>query len=436
MKKIRLLKKKPSKVTLCVALICGSVAAYADDSTYDPRAVAMGGTGVTTSNSRNAAFQNPAMLASTPRDSVAFEFPIISLRLQDENNLHSDVSTLKSNTNALSSAINAFQANPSQITAATAASAITNFNNSLAQASNKSLMGDIFAGAMLGIPGKNFAFSLFVDERVEAGALFAYATADQSTLSNISSALNTCAANQASCTSAAATVNGLAPNGTVNNLQSQLLVRGVRFRDVGITAAHHFDFLGGLDMGVTPKVSQLTTYDYAVNAQSTSLSLNQGEKGYSSYNMDVGVSKTFKAADMFKTSDKNEVKVGMVVKNMMSRSFTTILGNTISVKPQATVGASYLTDLTTTGIDLDVITNQPVVSGFSKESQYLRFGSEFDAWRWAQLRVGYRHDLKGNYPNLPSVGLGLSPFGLHVDLSVAYASQQEAVFSMQTGLNF
>ncbi len=131
MLKTGLLKKRPGKVILFVALICSSTAVYADDSTYDPRAVAMGGTGVTTSNTRNAAFQNPAMLASTPRDSVAFEFPIISLRLQDENNLHSDVSTLKSNTSALSFAIRAFQAGSSQFTAATAAVAVTNFSNSL-----------------------------------------------------------------------------------------------------------------------------------------------------------------------------------------------------------------------------------------------------------------------------------------------------------------
>jgi hypothetical protein len=63
-------------------------------------------------------------------------------------------------------------------------------------------------------------------------------------------------------------------------------------------------------------------------------------------------------------------------------------------------------------------------------------GAEFDAWRWAQLRVGYRYDIKRNYPGLPSVGLGLSPFGIHIEVSAAYANGKEAALSLQTGFRF
>jgi hypothetical protein len=421
------MKKRIATVAFILAS-SASFVVYADDNTYDPRALAMGGTGVTTSNTRNAAFQNPSMLASTPRDSFAWEIPIIAVRLQDQNKLYSDINQLKTDGNNLSTTLQAFNATPNAANATAAANALKNFNNSLTPVSNKSLMADLFLGTMLGIPGKTFAFSLYVDARAEVGAMFNYATADQTTINTLATNLTNCAGGiAASCTAAQAAQT----NGQINNLQSQLLVRGVTIKELGISAAHHFEGLGGLDIGITPKMMQLVTYDYALLAQQTNtITLNQGKQSYSAFNMDVGGTKSFK------TGGDNEIKTGMVIKNMLSRSFTTVLGNSINIKPQATVGASYLTKLTTTGIDLDVISNKPVISGFSKESQYLRLGAEFDAWRWAQLRIGYRHDLKGNYPGLPSVGLGLSPFGIHIDISAAYASNKEAAVSLQTGFNF
>ncbi|MGB7650108.1 MAG: hypothetical protein WBL62_02780 [Gallionella sp.] len=121
---------------------------------------------------------------------------------------------------------------------------------------------------------------------------------------------------------------------------------------------------------------------------------------------------------------------------MIPSSGTTALGNRIEAKPLATVGVSYETAKTSSGIDLDLTPNKALMTGFNKDAQYLRLGAEFDAWRWAQIRIGYRHDIKGNYPGLPSIGLGLSPFGIHADLSFAAASKKEAAISLQTGFRF
>ena len=432
------MKKRMAAIAFTSALIWATSASitYADDNTYDPRALAMGGTGVTTSNTRNAAFQNPSMLASTSRDSFAWEIPIITVRLQDQNNLRSAIDQLKIDADNLTATLQAFNTNPtsSNSTNATAAAiAVDKFNTSLTPVSNKTLMADLFAGTMLGIPSKKFAFSLYVDERAEVGALFSYAAADQTTLNNLATYLRDCAGgNNASCLSAYNANNDGNPNnnGKIKNLQSQLLVRGVTIKELGITVAHHFEGMG-VELGITPKTMQLATYDYALKAQQTNnITLDQGKQSYSAFNMDAGVTKSFQAGSV------DEIKTGLVVKNMLSKSFTTARNNSINIKPQVAVGVSYLTKLTTTGIDLDIIPNQPVIDGFSKASQYLRFGAEFDAWRWAQIRIGYRHDLKGNYAGLPSVGLGLSPFGIHLDISAARAGDKEAAVSVQAGFNF
>jgi hypothetical protein len=157
-------------ITFASALIWTAIPAltYADDNTYDPRALAMGGTGVTTSNTRNAAFQNPSMLAALPRDSFAWELPIVTVRLQDQNNLRSAIDQLKIDANNLTAALQTFNANPTSLNAANATAAanlVNKFNNSLIPVSNKTLMADIFAGTMLGVPSKKFAFSLYLDNK-------------------------------------------------------------------------------------------------------------------------------------------------------------------------------------------------------------------------------------------------------------------------------
>lgn len=415
---------KIAMVTLSLA--CAS--AYAQDNTFDPRALAMGGTGVTNSDNSNAVFHNAAMLASSKHDdSFVLELPIVAVRLIDPNNLQNDTSLLSTNSTNLTNALNTFNASQTPANATAAGAALTAFNGSLTTINHKTLSGNALVGTVLSIPSRQNAFSLYVDMRAEVGAQFNYAAGDQATITTLGQNLTLCGGgNAAACNTATAT----APGGKVAGLQSQILVRGVVAKDIGIAAARHFDNFYDLDIGIVPKFTQYTTYDYAAGAQNNAkVSLNQGQKNDSAFSMDAGVAKTYQHG-------ADELKAGMAIKNIIPSSFTTVLGNRIEVKPQATLGVSYLTKLTSSGIDLDIIPNKAMMTGFNKDSQYLRLGAEFDAWRWAQIRIGYRHDIKGNYPGLPSIGLGLSPFGIHFDLSVAAASKQEMAASLQTGFRF
>jgi hypothetical protein len=427
-----------------------SASAFAQDQTYDTRSIAMGGTGVATSNTRNAAFLNPAMLASKVDDRFAWEFPIISVRLLDQYNLQSDANTLKDAGNNLTAALQNFQnalqsaqINPTtgnilaaQTSAASAGTALSSFNSSLNTVNGKALTGGVFVGTMLGIPSKKFSFALTLDARVELGAQFNYAASDSITVGNLAKDLTNCgnAATSTAVTTCQTAANGVGAGGTVNNMNSKLVARGVIAKDVGITMAHHFDEWAGTDIGITPKFTQLRMFDVAASAQQNNgISTNNGANSENSatvFNFDLGASKTFPM------KNDSEVKAGFVIKDALSRSVQTVLGNNIDIKPRATVGVGYLTKLTTTGIDLDVVSNKPMIAGFGTDSQFMRLGAEFDAWKWAQIRVGYRHDLKGNYKGLSSIGLGLSPFGLHIDLSYATAGDTEKAAAIQLGLNF
>ncbi|EFB2293544.1 conjugal transfer protein TraF, partial [Escherichia coli] len=45
-------------------------------------------------------------------------------------------------------------------------------------------------------------------------------------------------------------------------------------------------------------------------------------------------------------------------------------------------------------------------------------GAEFNAWKWAQLRTGYRQNLVSNNGSAFTAGIGLSPFDvIHIDVA-------------------
>jgi len=59
-------------------------------------------------------------------------------------------------------------------------------------------------------------------------------------------------------------------------------------------------------------------------------------------------------------------------------------------------------------------------SGFASDEkrQYAGVGAELNAWSWAQLRAGYRADMRNNDNNVVTAGISISPFDVvHLDLT-------------------
>ena len=90
----------------------------------------------------------------------------------------------------------------------------------------------------------------------------------------------------------------------------------------------------------------------------------------------------------------------------------------MKLKAQARVGVSHSNDWSTVALDVDLTTNDP--AGFEDSSKYVALGAELNAWGWAQLRLGYRADVKNSNRSVASVGVGISPFGVvHIDLAAS-----------------
>ncbi|STK06534.1 putative plasmid transfer protein [Escherichia coli] len=111
---------------------------------------------------------------------------------------------------------------------------------------------------------------------------------------------------------------------------------------------------------------------------------------------------------------------GLVAQNLIPRSIETKevhgVTETFRIRPQVTTGVSWHNDMFTTALDVDLTP----ASGFTSDSkrQFAAVGAEFNAWKWAQLRTGYRQNLVSNNGSAFTAGIGLSPFDvIHIDVA-------------------
>jgi len=385
---------------------------------YDPRSMAMGGTGVASGTSANAAFFNPALLSTANKDEdFSIELPIVSIRVADQDEFIDRLDTFQSSNSIdnFSNAINTFNAavTPAQVLAAK--DLVVSTGNilipGLRTLSNRDLQMEVMAGAVVGIPGKKFAASVFVVSRAMGGMAL---DITQNDLGRVQTILDQLAA------------NNLSPiTDPTTTMTSAALGRGAVISEVGIALAKELEFLGGVGVGMTPKFQKVDTFDYALNIETADITLDEGKKSYNSVNFDVGLGKDF----------KNNWKAGAVIKNLLPKSYATALGNKLETKPQVRVGATHQTSWSVVSIDLDLLENDPIAKGFDTPTQYAGIGVELDAFDLFQVRLGYRHNLSDSDTSVATAGLGFSPFGVHIDVGVM-GNSKEVALGVQTGFRF
>lgn len=215
--------------------------------------------------------------------------------------------------------------------------------------------------------------------------------------------------------------------GEDGDIDSTASLRGFAVSEVGLTLAHRFDVLGGLNAGITLKSQDVETFDYEARVDDADLDdadADDFRTSESDFNADIGVS----------TGLGESWHVGATVRNVIPRTYDTALDNEIEIDPQVRAGIGYDADWFRVGADADLTSNDPV--GFEDETQFLSIGGELDAFGWAQLRAGYRSNLQGSGRDTASLGLGLSPFRVvRLNLGAA-ASDNEVGASFQLGLTF
>jgi hypothetical protein len=433
---MQMLNARSSAVVL--ALLCAPGAALATPfGLFDARAMAMGGTGVSAGSTSSAPYFNPALLSVARRKSATALEITAAARAHDPQDLIDDADRVESAFNGVEDALDAFNAAPAganpqtRAAAGQLAAALGPFRSEFNTVSNKSLQANAFASPLtISVPGKDLGWALFGAARADAGARFVGASSDDALLASYQAAAQQYA-NTGSPADLAALCAQFGGGGASCDLEepnfaSRIQVRGAVVREVGLSLSREFHGTStNWALGITPKYFKVSTFDYSVNPQDEEdIDADTGRKDYSGFNFDLGVAKDLGSG----------FRAGLVGKNMISRSYTTVLDNKIEMKPQYRLGLSHHSSWSTIAVDFDLNKSTPIA--FEQEAQFVGLGFEFDIWNFVQLRIGYRGDLTGNYDGIPSVGFGLSLAWLHLDAAVARRGNDEVMGAVQLGLRF
>ncbi len=424
---------------------------------FDPRSMAMGGTGVASGTGANASFYNPALLAGK-NNRFHLELPVIGFNVADPDELIKDLDDFQDGNelNALDNAVTNFNLNPTSANAQAVVDSMSDVNDVVETFSNRALEGSLFGGGVVSFPTKNWGMAIHISGMAAGGAQLDYR--DAQTVSNLNGELTQLITLQDAVNNATTDAERLAAlqdlqdfannsqfvqydpvteTATITNVdpQSELQTRAIAIAEVGISFARNIEFsFGEVAVGVTPKYMEVSTIDYVANVRNAEFDLDTNKVDSTAFNLDVGIAKRY----------GNGVTTGLVVKNLIPQSFetanTTGMGD-IELKPQARLGVAHAATWnsvlsSTVALDLDVTENEPV--GFDQKTRYLGVGAELDIYQTAQLRMGYKKNLSdGSYADSVSAGLGLSPFGIHMDLAVSASPNLEQVAGgLQLGFRY
>lgn len=418
------------KLVLTIAVSLFSAQTFAASfGVFDPRSLAMGGTGVASGDASNASHYNPALLAATHEDDdFSLVLPTVTIGISDPNDLEDafDAYDTANYEIVLDNAIATYNASVDatalKANAAAVATASQNIKDGVNTLSNKSVVFNANAGVLLAIPSQSVAVSVYTAGRAVGGANLNISAADNALLQDYIDTL-ACIANPATvnladiiaCDSGATDVlndtdGTFNSTDTANTLTSTANIRGAVISEVGVSLASKFESLGGLSIGVTPKSITVDTFDSALGIETGNIDIDAGRKSYSDANLDVGLAMNI----------TENIKVGLVAKNIMSKEYKTILNNTVNLEPQYRAGVAYQNDWILLAADVDLTENEGF--GFENKSKNAAIGVEFDIFDTAQFRAGYSHNLSNETAaddGIASIGVGLSPFGVHIDLAVA-----------------
>lgn len=172
-------------IPVFVGILIGMLPALVNAATfgsYDPRSLAMGGTGVSQANIDHAAYYNPALLSVAQEDDdFSLLIPTIGIRAYDPENLWDALEAHQDGNyeTTLDDSVTEFQASPTLANAATVADNARQLRESYISVSDKELDFEIHAGVGMAIPSKGLGMAVTGSGRVMGGVVLNVSQADR-----------------------------------------------------------------------------------------------------------------------------------------------------------------------------------------------------------------------------------------------------------------
>ncbi|EEV6494763.1 conjugal transfer protein TraF [Escherichia coli] len=380
-----MMMKKHITRTLIASAVLFSFNSTAATSYFEARNDAMGGTGVASSHYGVAPLANPALLTkSGAKDDFSLLLPSVGAQLSDPGNIRDNADKISDDWKAFDRAVDS-QSGVTQA-AARLKARLQDFRHTHSDA-------QLGVSAVAALPGDTLAGALMLKSYGTVSVDGKVSDADLNYLESIASSGHSV---------------------DKDRLTSQAFARAALITDVGIALATELETAGQKwSLGFTPKFQRVDLFNYNVLVKNYDSSDFKGDRYHNTkngINADIGASMDL---------DDNWT-LGLVAQNLIPRSIETKEVNgiteTFRIRPQVTAGVSWHNDMFTTALDVDLTP----ASGFTSDSkrQFAAIGAEFNAWKWVQLRAGYRQNLASNDGSAFTAGVGVSPFDVvHFDLA-------------------
>jgi len=398
---MKLINRILSVVTLSVL----SHHAYAIPFAFEGRSLGMGGASVATADLATAPWANSAMLTNQ-RPSDDFSLLIgAGLFGRDNDDLLTDIDNFQAADERRQAAINAGDVQG-------AIDATLDMSNVISGIGGKDVAVDGSALAAMGIAFDSFAMAISIRrDAIAAG-----------TITNLSCSISSPGCNPTEVTD---------PNFNILN------VEGVLSTEFGVSIAKAFHISDRkFSIGIKPKVVDLQAITY----QESILTVDGLDDITKQDNKsDLG---TFSTVDLGAAVDLSEsFRLGLNVTNLITKEFD--LGSQVlNFDTGARIGMAYHNRFLTVAVDYDLIENKPLLANPNfgdLKTQFLAVGAEFNAFDFAQLRVGAAKNLAsdasdGAKDTALTAGVGFW-LGFNLDIAATFSNNSVGAF-LQTGFRF
>lgn len=398
---MKLYKSSISAITVAVLSNAAINVASAAPFAIEARSMGMANVSVATANIATAAFSNPAMLANQrERDDFAFIIGAGGF-LNDDDKVIDDIDDFQSAKNRYDAAISAADV-PGQM------QALTDMTNIANGAAGKVIAPELAGAIALGFSGETYSFALSArSDLILAGTL------DASTLDISTPGLN-------------------------DPTKNLLRFAGLQATEVGFSMARNFEVIGRkLSIGIKPKIVQFD----AVFLEESIVTIDDGLSDLTDDDVKIELDDVT-TMDLGLSMDLSDnVRLGLSVKNLITDEFQ-VGASKFKLDTEYRAGVAYHTDFMTLGVDIDLKENDLLIAnaGFDDlKTQYAAVGAEFNAFDFAQLRVGASKNIASGIPDGAKdatyyAGVGFW-FGFNLDVAVAFRGESLGAY-LQTGFSF
>lgn len=413
-----------SKLSLAIGLSVATTSALASPQAFmSARSFAMGGTGVAVAHPSAAPSANPAMMAAEQHDwadDFGLMLPSVNARAADEEEVVDQVDDIQD-------VIDQFNELDRNSNPEEARRLAGDLRERLNKFDRDTMRANAGLGLAFAIPTNSVSVGFMTNASLTATVRGEFDEDDNDFLATLETA----------------SVNDLVNADLDRDLESRGRILASAAAEAGISIASSFEMQSGhvFQIGVTPKYVELRTFQYTETVsdfEDDEFDADDYQTDKSGFNLDIGAAYAFGA--------ENQWNAGVVVKNLIPMELDSAQNHpseekyTLELNPMVTAGIAHKSDYHVITAEVDLTKKEAF--GYEDDTQWLALGAEFDAWRYAQLRAGVRHNLASNDDNDGieedtqfTAGLGLNIIGVRVDIGALYSSADVGA-ALELGTSF